>query len=200
VTPIRTATNTALKAIRVGSGPSAIAITPNGKKAYVANCHSGTVTPIRTATKTTLKAISVGACPEAIAITPDGESAYVVARHVVTPIATATNTAGTPINAHQMIAVSYAQSIVISTDGKIAYVADALTGQVTRISTATNTALKAIPVGIGPDVIAITPDGKTVYVGLQLSHHNLVPIDTATSTVLPGLTIRGGAHGIAITR
>ena len=89
---------------------------------------------------------------------------------------------------------------MISPDGKIAYVADALTGQVTRISTATNTALKAIPVGLGPDVIAITPDGKTVYVGLQLSHHNLVAIDTATSTAVPVLTIRGTPHAIAITR
>ena len=38
VTPIRTATNTALKAITVGSTRRvAIAITPDGKTAYVAN-------------------------------------------------------------------------------------------------------------------------------------------------------------------
>src|ERR1019366_8813471 len=48
VTPIRTATNTALKAINVGDDPQSIAITPNGKTAYVANYVSGTVTPIRT--------------------------------------------------------------------------------------------------------------------------------------------------------
>ena len=50
VTPIRTATNKAGKAIKVGSGPKAIAITPNGKTAYVASTGSDTVTPIRTAT------------------------------------------------------------------------------------------------------------------------------------------------------
>jgi YVTN family beta-propeller protein len=71
VTPIRTATNTKLKAITVGKLPSAIAITPGGKKAYVANSGSDTVTPIRTATNTARKAIKVGSRPSAIAIHPE---------------------------------------------------------------------------------------------------------------------------------
>ena len=37
MTPIRTATNTASKPIKVGGSPVAIAITPNGKTAYVVN-------------------------------------------------------------------------------------------------------------------------------------------------------------------
>jgi YVTN family beta-propeller protein len=54
VTPIRTATNTALPPIKAGDGPAAIVITPDGKTAYVADYvyASGTVTPIRTATNT----------------------------------------------------------------------------------------------------------------------------------------------------
>ncbi len=73
MTPIRTATNAVGKAIAVGSFPAFIAITPNGKTAYVANVAyggTGTVTPIRTATNTALKAITVGAEPGPIAITP----------------------------------------------------------------------------------------------------------------------------------
>ena len=70
MTPIQTATNKAGKAIKVGNRPGAIAITPDGKTAYVANHDSGTVTPIRTATNTALKAIKVGSDPTAIAITP----------------------------------------------------------------------------------------------------------------------------------
>src|SRR5262249_40306894 len=46
----------------------------------------------------------------------------------------------------------------------IAYVADAGSGTVTPIRTATNTALPPIKVGRAPDTLAITPDGKTVYV------------------------------------
>jgi len=70
VTPIRTATNTGGKAIKVGTDPFGIAIMPNGKTVYVANNGSGTVTPIGTATNTAGKAISVGVAPVSIAITP----------------------------------------------------------------------------------------------------------------------------------
>ena len=60
VTPIRTATNTALAPITVGQDPRALAITPDGKTIYVTNYQSGTVTPIRTATNTALAPIKVG--------------------------------------------------------------------------------------------------------------------------------------------
>ena len=83
----------------------AIAITPDGNTAYVANDSpisedapvDGSVTPIDTATNTAGTAIDVPAAaggPLAIAITPDGKTAYVanVGRRSVTPIDTATNT------------------------------------------------------------------------------------------------------------
>ena len=53
-----------------GNLPLAIAITPDGKTAYVANVGSQSVTPIATATDTAGADISVGISPEAIAITP----------------------------------------------------------------------------------------------------------------------------------
>ena len=66
VTPIQTATNKALKAITVGGGgPCAIAITPDGKTAYV-SCEGGVpavVVPIDTATNKAGKAIEVRVLP-----------------------------------------------------------------------------------------------------------------------------------------
>ncbi len=79
--------------------PVGIAITPDGKTAYVANANSNTVTPIDTATNTAVTPIWPVTNPVGVAITPDGKTAYVTnsASNAVTPIATATNTAGTPI-------------------------------------------------------------------------------------------------------
>ena len=68
VTPIRTATNTAGPPITVGNQPFGIAITPNGKTAYVTG-GPDLVTPIRTATNTAGPPITVGTGPDAIAIT-----------------------------------------------------------------------------------------------------------------------------------
>ena len=70
VTPILTATNTALAPIRIGKGPDAeqnscaIAFLPDGKTAYVLTNTlvggPGTVTPIRTAKNAALPAIRKG--------------------------------------------------------------------------------------------------------------------------------------------
>jgi YVTN family beta-propeller protein len=85
--------------IKVGVRPAAIAITPDGKTAYVTNLLSSTVTPIATATNTPGKPIKVPRLPEAIAITPDGKTAYVAVWSGVIPITTATNTRGRLIKA-----------------------------------------------------------------------------------------------------
>ena len=57
--------------------PSAIAITPDGKTALVANWTEGTVTPVTLSTMTAGTPVTVGNQPAAIAITPDGTKAYV---------------------------------------------------------------------------------------------------------------------------
>jgi DNA-binding beta-propeller fold protein YncE len=144
VTPIATATNTPGLPIPVGRGPGLIAITQDGKTAYVTTNES-TVVPIDTATGTPGAPIRVGVNqpdlhdqPDGIAITPDGKTVYVanIGSGTVTPIDTATN----------------------APDGKTAYVGVwGEPGTVVPIATATNTPGQPIQVGDGPYAIAITP-------------------------------------------
>jgi len=71
VIPIRTATNKALPRIKIGGSPVDVAITPDGRTAYVASFLKNTVTPIRTATNKALAPITTGGFqPVAIVITP----------------------------------------------------------------------------------------------------------------------------------
>jgi YVTN family beta-propeller protein len=204
VTPISTATNTAGTAITVGTGPFGVAITPDGKTAYVANFGgSGTaVTPIDTATNTAGSPIAVGASsdPHWVAVTPDGKTAYVVTQGTgsLTPINTATNTTGTPIPVG-----TNPQQVAVTPDGKTAYVTNFGDGTVTPISTATNTAGTPITVGSGPGSgpvgIAITPNGKTAYVNDD-SDGTVTPINTATNTAGTPITVAANPdEGIAIT-
>ena len=99
VIPIRAAANQALPPVKLGRNRvlCAIAVTPDGKTAYVASHgpgFAGTVTPIRTATNTALPPIKSGGNPFEIAITPDGKTAYVsLVSAGVIPIRTTTNTA-----------------------------------------------------------------------------------------------------------
>jgi YVTN family beta-propeller protein len=64
------ATGTAGKPIKVAEIPRAIAVTPDGKTAYVASDGSATVTPISTADNRAGTPIKVGLRPVAIAVTP----------------------------------------------------------------------------------------------------------------------------------
>jgi YVTN family beta-propeller protein len=199
VTPIDLATNNAGTAINVGTGPTAVAITPDGKTAYVTNGGSSNVTPINLATNTAGGAINVGSGPSAVAITPDGKTAYVTngGSSNVTPINLATNTAGTSISVG-----NDPDGIAITPDGKTAYVTNGAlsSNSVTPIDLATNAAGTAINVGAHPDGIAITPDGKTAYVA-NGSSNSVTPINLATNTVGTAITVGIGTHplGIAIT-
>ena len=56
--------------IPVGSGPDAIAVTPDGLHAYVVNRRSANVSVIRTATNLVVATVPVGSIPLAVGIVP----------------------------------------------------------------------------------------------------------------------------------
>jgi len=74
-TPISTADNQAGKPITAGYSSRAIAITPDGRFAYVVNYLDNTVTVIDTASNQVGATIKVGTYPWAIAIAPWGKAA-----------------------------------------------------------------------------------------------------------------------------
>ena len=88
--------NTAGKPIGLAGAASRLAITANGKTAYVSTGPVRRVVPISTATNTEGKPISIGDYAQAITITPDGRTAYVDEIQpqgvFLVPIRTATNT------------------------------------------------------------------------------------------------------------
>jgi len=117
----------------------------------------------------------------------------------VTPIAAATNTPDPPIPVGAGPGL-----IVITPDGRTAYVTSD-ESIVVPIDSATGTPGEPIGVGVDrpglydqPDGIAITPDGKTVYVA-NIGSGTVTPIDTAMNT--PGEPIEVGVRprAIAIT-
>jgi YVTN family beta-propeller protein len=195
VTPVNLVTRKAGRAIGVGADPDAIAITPDGKTAYVANSGSGTVTPISTVTDAAGPAITVGPDPQAIAVTPDGKTAYVLnsGSGTVTPIDVATGRAGLPIRVG-----AYPRAMELTPDGRTLYVLNWEGGSVTPIATATNQPGRPIRTGSFPFAIAIAPGGRTAYVA-NYGSDTVTPIATATNT--PGRPVPAGQapDSIAIT-
>lgn len=109
LTPMDPATGTEGTPISLGSGvaanstllrPEDLAITPDGRKAYVGVDSNGTVIPVDLVNQTAGSPISINAAGvpvNALAITPDGRTVEAV-DGTVTPINTSTNTKGKPVN------------------------------------------------------------------------------------------------------
>jgi YVTN family beta-propeller protein len=69
-----------------------VAISPDGKHAYVVNERANTVSVIDIATNTVTATVAGGGgSPEGVAVTPDGQVVYVANGNKVSVIATATN-------------------------------------------------------------------------------------------------------------
>ena len=153
VTVIDTATNKIVTTIGVGLAPSGVAVTPDGKKAYVANrAVSGTVSVIDTATNAVSATITVGSNPVGVAVKPDGSKVYVASqgRHsTLSVIDTATDTVSATIDVGPT-----PFGVAVTPDGRKVFVAhDAVEGVVSVIDTATNAVSATI--GVGPAPIAL---------------------------------------------
>jgi YVTN family beta-propeller protein len=202
LSPINTATNGTGASIAVSS-PSAIAITPDGAKAYVCDYErgkaTGHVTPVTLQTGALGSPIAVGAEPISIAITPDGTKAYVANynKNEASTVTVITLSSGET----ETIAVGKGPySVVVTPDGSKAYVANHYDGTVTPITVATNKAGSPIKVGAGEDLartdwLAVSPNGATVYAAdfgtPVLAPSEIVPITVATNeagTPITGVT------------
>jgi len=201
VTVIDTSTNTVINTIpstEAGDFAVNIAITPDGRFAYVTNLY-GTVAVIDTCTNTVVDTVNVGILPIGIAITPDGRYAYVAnsGSFTVSVIDTSTNIVvkTIPVGRDPL-------GVAISPDGNLVYVTIAQEDKVSVIDTATNSVVNNIPVGDFPHGIAITPDGNFAYV----TNNEQPPlpttvsvINTSTNTVVETIIVGFVATGVAIT-
>ena len=63
------------------------------------------------------------------------------------------------------------------------------------IATATNTVVATVPVGPGPSGVAVTPDGKHVYVTNVCNSNTVSVIATASNTVVATVPVGINPHG-----
>jgi len=199
VSVINTTTNVVTATITLTGLPSPadIALTPNGKTAYV-SCSANSVAVINTATKT-FKTIAV-TNPVGLAVTPTGAFVYVVSSGPgnVLVISTLTNAVVATIPVGTNIPVG----VVISPDGSTAYVTNYNANTVTVIQTGNNAVSNTINVSAGPFHEAVSPDGHWLYVAnYNAGSGNLVTvIDTGTQTVAGTVVVGMGPSGLAFTQ
>jgi YVTN family beta-propeller protein len=184
--------------VPVGRQPGRVAITRDGRHAYVTNNGADTVSVIDTGSNAVTATIPVGTAPAAVAITPDGRGAYVTdnGADTVTVIDTGSNAVTTtiPVGAKP-------SGVAIAPDGRHTYVTDSGAGTVTVIDTESNAVTTTIPVGTAPAAVAITPDGGHAYVtDFGAGGAGTVSvIDTGSDTVTATIPVGATPGGVAIT-
>ena len=200
VSVINTTSNTVIGSpIPVGNFPTGVAITPDGRFAYITNQDAiGTVSIIDAAAKTVLPgSIPVGTFPIGVAVTPNARFAYVAnGDDTVSVIDVATNSAPTaPI---PFGTGTEPFGVAVTPNGQFAYITNSANNTVSVIATATNTVVGSpIVVGIFPQGVAITPDGRFAYIA-NFGSGTISVINTATNAVAT-ISVGGSPEGIAIT-
>ena len=223
VNVINTATNTITATVPVGKNPYGICISPNGKNVYVANEMDSTVSVINTSTNMVTATIALGHKNLFIMPSPDGSKIYVSGSIINTADNTVTTNKalgavrclspdGTKafikgngsiiifdIPTNTVIATIVVgtgpNAINVSPDGKMAYVTNGISNNVSVINTSTNLVVATIPVGGQPWGVSVTSDGKEVYVANAVGNTVSV-INTSTNLVVT--TIASGQKTFSI--
>ena len=184
VSVIDTTTASVIATVPVGSSPSAVAVTPNGRFVYVTNQLGNTISVISAASNTVVATIPVQSFPSSIAITPNGAFAYVTSSpsSIISVIDTATNTVVTtmPVTSPFMLTLAPVGNLGYLTHGSFA-------NGITVINTATNSIVTDIPIPVDVTIrAAVTPNGAFVYVTCLsfTTGSKLAVIDAATNTVV----------------
>jgi YVTN family beta-propeller protein len=207
VSVIRTRRNEVVATIPVGNLPAGVAITPDGKHAYVTNRGDDVVSVIDTATRTVVATVPVQDKPANVVFTPDGSLAYVTnfGSNTVSVIDTATNTV-VPVPDGDAIKVGLVPiGLAVTPDGTRVYVVNVNfspvppppLGDVSVIDTATNTVVKTVVVGPGPRAVAITPDGTHAYV-TNFLNNTVSVIRTRRNNVVDTIPVPGGPNWVTI--
>lgn len=169
--------------------PIAIAISPDGRTAYVADAIFG-ISTIDTRTNTVFGSpIAVGSPPGDLAVSPDGGRLY-VPNFTGKTVEVIDTRSGEVLPNPIPVGVG-PEGIVVSPDGKRAYVANSGSGNVSVIDTEAGKAVDTITVGKEPEGVGITPDGKRLFVA-DSGAESVTVIDTQTDKEVAGSPVKVG--------
>jgi serine/threonine-protein kinase len=188
--------------VTVGLEPTAVALSPDGSRAYVTNNSDGTVSVIDTATATPIgQPIPVGEQPQDVVTSPDGKRVYVTNTRSA---AVSVIDAGTDAVVSTVKVGRFPGSVAIAPDGSRLYVANMADGTISVLDTALLAVvgppipLDKNPAATTPAGLTLSPDGGTLYVA-DNGTDEVTVIDTKTGVPRPPIPVGDGPVAIAVS-
>jgi YVTN family beta-propeller protein len=149
--------------------PAGIAVTPDGKRLYVAENLTHKVAVVDLASRQVIAKIDAGEYPYDCEMSPDGKRVYVSiwGGRSIAVIDTSNNQVAGSIQVGD-----HPNDLELTRDGKTLYVANANDNTVSVVDTARMKAIEAIstalyprsPAGSTPNAVALSPDEKTLFI------------------------------------
>ena len=182
-------------ALEGNRGPFKVAFTPDGTRAVVTEFDEGALAILNRVSGKVLHHVSTGgAQPTGVAVTPNGALAVVTNSLSGSVAFVDLNACST----QTLTLRGMPWDVVLSPDGKRAYVSVSQLDQVAVIDVEARKILGTIPTGRRPRALAITPDGATV-VSANMTAGSISYLDTATRTeTAQGRTPAVNLRGIAV--
>jgi gliding motility-associated-like protein len=183
---INAATNTIASKITIAgvNGVEYMTTSPTGNRVYVTGRNNNNLLAINSITNVLIATIPLGSYADEVAVSPDGSRAYVTSSNDVFVVNTTTDAIITTIPV-----VGGPSGVSVTPDGGSVYVTSQVSGNITVISTATNTITNTISAGQGPIAIGNFITTANGCLG--------VPINF-TITVKPGV-LKGTISASAVT-
>jgi YVTN family beta-propeller protein len=184
-----------VKKIRVGYNPVGSVMTAEGKYVYVANSTSNSVSKIDTSTLNVVSTIQMDGSPVWIAICEPAEKVCVTAREgrSLSLIDQKGNYLSATIDLPHV-----PEKVVVHPTRKIAYVGSGEASYIMVVDLERKRIVKNIITSSECIGLAITPDGKFVYVSTRADRYNLQIISTEDQSVVTRKDVGSNPSAIAM--
>jgi YVTN family beta-propeller protein len=192
-----------------GSWPKFILVSPDEKTAYVSNWESRDISVIDAAARAATARIPVGGVPRGLALSRDGRFLYVglFDRGAVQKVDLAKRAVARTLTFGE----GAMRHIVMHPTQDILYASDMLKGRILAIDAATDRLLAQIPADRNPNTIALSPDGRYLFVSSRGSNNpedyakkgpafgTISCIDTETRAVVDWTWGKNQPTGLAVS-